>query len=153
MGLFRSAIAFLGCLSDRVGDDGCCFVGGHGKKFSSSEPSLRLPDPVVIPDAAGFGYPEIDFAYDTDSTNIIQKDQDLTGEQGLLWFWHHCHYSIKWRIIYSGLPLLGIAFFLGWKANKYSFFQKVGSALHEVVYGEESAHDKDDSPKKAPSQP
>lgn len=115
--------------------------------------NFSIPDPVIIPEAAGFGYPETDFALDTDRANIIQKDQFLTGEHGFLWFWHHCHYSIKWRIIYSGLPLLGLAFFLGWKTNKYSFFQKVGSALHEVVYGEESTYDKDDSPKKTPSQP
>lgn len=80
---------------------------------------------------------------------VVRKDR-LNSEEGLLWFWHHCHYSIKWRVIYSGLPLLALVFFLGWKANKYSFFQKVGGALHEVFYGESSFDDEVKDPKKPP---
>lgn len=114
---------------------------------------FTMPEPVVIPDAAGFGYPELEITRDTDIVKISAKDQDLTSEEGLLWFWHHCHYSIKWRVIYLGLPLLVFVFYLGWKANKYSFFQKVGSAFHEVYYGEESPDDKDNDPKKTPKQP
>ena len=45
---------------------------------------FTIPDPVVIPDASGFGFPEIEITRDTDSTESTKKDQDLTEEQGLL---------------------------------------------------------------------
>jgi hypothetical protein len=52
----------------------------------------------------------------------------LSSEHTLLWFWHHCHYSVRWVAIglvaSSALALAGFGFWLGQ--------QRIPSQIHDI---------------------
>ena len=93
---------------------------------------FSIPDPVVIPDTAGFGHPDLEITRDTDIAEHSSKHQDLTKEEGLLWFWHHSNYLVKWRFIALAATVSASVFWLGWVANEQEFFRDLARAFQKL---------------------
>lgn len=83
-----------------------------------------IPDPVVIPDAAGFGCPDIELTRDADNMPISTKpivveynhplpaDRDipktLTKDHGLFWLVMHCHWLVRVKAIMFFFALFAV---------------------------------------------
>ena len=86
---------------------------------------FTMPEPVVIPDAAGFGYPELDITRDAESmpsskpivveyNHPLPADRDipktLTKDHGLFWLVVHCHWLVRVKILlfFAALFAVGV---------------------------------------------
>ena len=57
----------------------------------------------------------------------------LDKEQGMLWYWHHCHFTVKWKIIGSVFGLVVAVFVTGVAAGRNQFFQQLWD-LFKTIY-------------------
>lgn len=115
--------------------------------------NFSIPDPVVIPDAAGFGLPDIKITRGVESAKLSPEVQRLTGEEGLLWFWHHCHYTAKWKLVGMLIPAAGFLLWLGWVANEQEVFRDIGHAIKKFYDPPSQAPDEKADPKSIPVKP
>ena len=99
--------------------------------------NFYIPDPVVIPDAAGFGRPEIEFTRDTNDIPLTAKPivaeykhplpaeidipKVLAKEHGLLWLVVHGHWLVRLKVF----AFLFFIFGCGAQAAQNQDFMKV----------------------------
>ena len=78
---------------------------------------------------------------------------DLTIEEGPLWFLHHCHYTVKWKLVsmtvVAAVTLLGI----GWLANEQEVLRDIGHAFQKISNPPAKTPNADTDPKTIPSKP
>lgn len=122
--------------------------------FSLNIPEgFSIPDPVVIPDAAGFGYTELEISRATDSSEQPLKTHNLTNEEGALWFWHHCHYIVKWKLVGMAVTAAGSLLWLGWMANEQEVLRDIGRAFQKFSNPAANAPDGQADPNSVPPKP
>jgi hypothetical protein len=56
----------------------------------------------------------------------------LGAEQGILWFWHHCNYKVKWMVIFWAASASISIFSVGVAAGRNDFFGKLYDLFKET---------------------
>ncbi len=56
----------------------------------------------------------------------------LETEHGLLWFWHHCHYRVRWILIGAAASIAASIFFAGFAAGRTNLFVRLFDVFHET---------------------
>jgi hypothetical protein len=49
----------------------------------------------------------------------------LSDEHGLLWFWHHCHWRVRWWLVAKGVFVACILIGVGFALGRLNFFVEV----------------------------
>jgi len=49
----------------------------------------------------------------------------LTDEHGLLWFWHHCSWKVRWWLIAKGIVVACLLMTAGFALGRINFFVEV----------------------------
>lgn len=61
-----------------------------------------------------------------------KRKHDLTKEEGLVWFWCHCHYSVRFALVILIASTSISVFWLGWVANEQEFFRDISRAFQKL---------------------
>lgn len=55
----------------------------------------------------------------------------LTNDEGPLWFWHHCHYTVKWKLLAMAGISAASLLWIGWIANEQEVLRDIGHAFQK----------------------
>src|SRR5438105_3179198 len=50
---------------------------------------------------------------------------ELTDEHGLLWFWHHCSWRVRWWLIAKAIAAVSVLLGIGFTLGRINFFVQV----------------------------
>jgi hypothetical protein len=56
----------------------------------------------------------------------------LESEHGILWFWHHCHYRVKWSFIAWAAGAVLTVFSAGFASGRSNLFTRLFDVVHET---------------------
>jgi len=70
----------------------------------------------------------------------IPESMTLEKEKGLVWFLHHCHYSVKYKMLGSAILFAAALMSLGWIANEQEFIRDIAKAVQKLQNPQPTAH-------------
>jgi hypothetical protein len=57
----------------------------------------------------------------------------LTDEHGLLWFWHHCSWRIRWWLVAKAVLVSAAVFAVGFCLGRINFFVQLWQLWHNAI--------------------
>ena len=57
----------------------------------------------------------------------------LTDEHGLLWFWHHCSWRVRWWLIAKAILAFAAIFAVGFCLGRVNFFVQLWQLWHRAM--------------------
>ncbi|MGB8472552.1 MAG: hypothetical protein WCE61_00550 [Candidatus Acidiferrum sp.] len=57
----------------------------------------------------------------------------LTDQHGLLWFWHHCSWRVRWWLIAKAVLVSAVIFAVGFCLGRVDFFVQLWQLWHRAM--------------------
>lgn len=66
------------------------------------------------------------------STSLVPTAK-LTDEHGLLWFWHHCSWRVRWWLVAKAALAVGVIFAVGFGLGRINFFVQLWQLCRRAI--------------------
>jgi hypothetical protein len=91
---------------------------------SVDQPEIRHAPVAVLPPSISIG---------TQVPAIrISESSSLLADQGILWFWHHCYYRVRWSLIAWSASAVVAILGAGFAAGRTNLFVRIFDAFQDT---------------------
>jgi hypothetical protein len=69
----------------------------------------------------------------TPVSGVLVSTPKLTDEHGLLWFWHHCSWRVRWGLVAKAATVAGAIFGVGFAVGRINFFVQLWQLFRKAI--------------------